>query len=139
MFTHEVVFPVPPLWFVKAMHSVLGVIHASSSWVHIRETFIRKAYNHIFFKSRRRRDICVRNESITYRFFAKSLLLQVIQEACLEFLSLPCRTGIVNLKVLPLPNSLSTHILPPCSARSFCASTRPSPVPRYFLTLAGSS
>src|SRR5439155_18774700 len=39
------------------------------------------------------------------------------------------RTGSVNVKVLPLPGSLSTQIRPPCSSTKRFANDRPSPVP----------
>jgi hypothetical protein len=38
-------------------------------------------------------------------------------------------SGNVKLKVEPLPNSLVTQILPPCSSTNFLASVNPSPVP----------
>src|SRR5262244_4190470 len=37
--------------------------------------------------------------------------------------------GKLKVKVDPLPNSLSTQILPPCSSTNFFASVNPSPVP----------
>ena len=37
--------------------------------------------------------------------------------------------GKVKLKVEPLPTSLSTQILPPCSSTDFLAKVKPSPVP----------
>ena len=37
--------------------------------------------------------------------------------------------GNVKVKVLPLPNSLITHILPPCNSTRRFVSVRPSPVP----------
>ena len=38
-------------------------------------------------------------------------------------------SGKVKLKVEPLPTSLSTQILPPCSSTNFLAKVNPSPVP----------
>src|SRR5262245_62103279 len=38
-------------------------------------------------------------------------------------------SGKVKLKVDPLPTSLSTQILPPCSSTNFLAKVNPSPVP----------
>jgi len=37
--------------------------------------------------------------------------------------------GSVNVNLLPLPTSLSTQILPPCSSTNFLASVNPRPVP----------
>lgn len=37
--------------------------------------------------------------------------------------------GNVKVKVLPLPNSLITHILPPCNSTRRFVSVRPRPVP----------
>jgi len=37
--------------------------------------------------------------------------------------------GKLKVKVDPLPNSLSTQILPPCSSTNFLAKVNPSPVP----------
>src|SRR6516164_4471065 len=38
------------------------------------------------------------------------------------------RQGIVNLKVLPLPNSLSTQIRPPCASTTILQKVSPRPV-----------
>jgi hypothetical protein len=38
-------------------------------------------------------------------------------------------SGKLKLKVEPLPTSLSTQILPPCSSTNFLAKVSPSPVP----------
>jgi len=38
-------------------------------------------------------------------------------------------SGKVKMKVEPLPTSLSTQILPPCSSTNFLAKVSPSPVP----------
>ena len=40
-------------------------------------------------------------------------------------------SGKVKLKVEPLPTSLSTQILPPCSSTNFLAKVSPSPVPSF--------
>src|SRR5215831_18482404 len=40
-------------------------------------------------------------------------------------------SGKLKLKVEPLPTSLSTQILPPCSSTNFLARVSPSPVPSF--------
>ena len=57
------------------------------------------------------------------------------------FLSCCCflTSSISNIKLLPLPYSLSTHIFPFISSTNFLDITRPSPVPPYFLVVLPSA